>query len=253
MTTPELEGRVAIVTGASAGLGATVASELARRGATVVVFDIAEPSWSLPANVRWVRTDVADEASIDAGVADVVARHGRVDVLVNCAAIWFRRPFLEITADEWDRVNAINLRGPFLLTRAVAPVMQAGGGGAVVNVASQAGVQFTRGQGAHYAASKAGLVQLTRVLSYELGAAGIRVNAVAPGRIVDSNEADDERVGGLPDDARASIDRIRNQTPLGRFVTAGEVAETIVFLCLPQSAGLTGQTLVVNGGALGYV
>lgn len=232
---------VAIVTGGGANLGGAIVRRLVDAGITVVVADINEPAEALP-GTHYVRTDVADPDSVDALVHDTFERFGRIDHLVNNAAVWFRRPVLEITPDEWDRVLAINLRGPFLTCRAVAPIMAAQGGGTIVNVGSQAGLGYTRGQGAHYQASKAALVQFTRVLSFEFGPTNVRVNCVAPGSMRDPS---------IPIEGPAAA--FAAQTPLGRFASTEEVAEACHFLLSDRSSAITGQTLLVNGGAIAYL
>ena len=248
MTASDGGSAVALVTGGSSGLGAAIAADLAARGHRVVIADLQEPPEALLEVASHEPTDVTDAASVRGTVEAAVSRHGRLDVLVNCAGIWFRKPFLEIDPSEWDRVCAVNLRGPFLCCQAVTPVMRDAGGGSIVNIGSQAGVSFTRGQGAHYHASKAGLTQLTRVLAFELGPLGVRVNCVAPGAVTKPGR------GGAPASAeqRALMDRFRQQTALERFVTQDEVVAAVSFFCSSESEGVTGQTLLVNGGALGY-
>jgi 3-oxoacyl-[acyl-carrier protein] reductase len=238
----ELSGRVAIVTGGASNLGAEIVRTFEEAGATVVVADLVE---TLPdgAPGHLVGTDVTDPDQVDRLMAETVERFGSIDCLVNCAAIWFRRPILDITPEEWDQVLAVNLRGPFLTSRAAAPIMGAQGGGAIVNVGSQAGSGYTRGQGAHYAASKAGVSQLSRVLSFELGPLGIRVNCVAPGLIWSQAEEPPAEVYG----------RLMDQTPLGRFATPADVAGACRYLASDAAAAVTGQTLLVNGGALAYL
>ena len=168
--------------------------------------------------------------------ARVVEAHGRIDVLVNNAGIWFRRPFAEISSEEWDRVFGVNLRGVFLCTRAVLEPMRASGGGVIVNIGSQAGRTVTRGQGAHYHASKAAISHLTKVLAFELGPMGIRVNCVAP--------------GATPPDPSLVPPSILAQIPLGRVGVRADPAGVCAFLTSADAAFITGQTLLVNGGAV---
>jgi len=188
------------------------------------------------AQVSYELADVSDAAEVESLFSRVLDVHGRVDVLVNNVGIWFRRPFTDITVDEWDRVFDVNLRSVFLCTRAVLPLMEPVGGGAIVNIGSQAGLTVTRGQGAHYHASKAAVAHLTKVLAFELGPLGIRVNCLAPGMT-------------LPDQAvvpQAALDQI----PLGRGGVPGDLAGACAFLASPDAAYITGQTLLVNGGAV---
>lgn len=243
----DLHGRVAIVTGGLANLGAAIVRQLTARGARVVVADVAEPAadhWCTgdPA-VEFVRADVSNPDDVDHLVRHTVERLGRIDHLVNNAAIWYRRPVVDITPDEWDRVLAVNLRGPFLTCRAVAPIMQQQGGGSIVNLGSQAGQGFTRGQGAHYAASKAGVAQLTRVLSFEFGPLHVRVNCVAPGMIQFDRDAP----------FTAPMTTFAGQTALGRFASGDDVADAVLYFLSDHASAITGQTLVVNGGALAYL
>lgn len=244
----DLSGRVAIVTGGHANLGASIVRRLTEHGARVVVADLAgndEGPRAPDADpaVEFVHTDVADAAAVDQLVQHTLARYGRIDHLVNNAGIWFRRAVVDITPEEWDRVLAVNLRGPFLTCRAVAPIMAGQGGGSIVNIGSQAGQSYSRGQGAHYAASKAGLAQLTRVLSFEFGPMNIRVNCVAPGMI----QFDPAAEFTVP------MTMYAGQTPLGRFATGDQVADACRFFLSDEAAAVTGQTLVVSAGALAYL
>lgn len=244
MSAPDVSSsgsRVAIVTGGGANLGGAIVRRLVATGATVVVADLTEPTDPV-ASTHFVRTDVANPDAVDELVGSTVERFGRIDQLVNNAAVWFRRPVADITPDEWDHVLGVNLRGPFLTCRAVGPVMAAQGGGSIVNIGSQAGHGYTRGQGAHYQASKAAVSQLTRVLAFEFGPLGVRVNCVAPGSMRDP---------ALPLEGPAAT--FAGQTPLGRFATQTEVAEAVHFLLSEQATAITGQTLLVNGGAIAYL
>ena len=238
---------VAVVTGGSSGLGASIAGDLAARGYRVVVADLREPPAGATGPAFYLPTDVTDPRGVRETMDAVVAAHGRIDVLVNSAGVFFRKPFLDIDAEEWDHVCAVNLRGPFLCCQAVAPLMKERGGGAIVNIGSQAGLSYTRGQGAHYHAAKAGLAHLTRVLAFELGPFDVRINCVAPGAMARPGQAPP------PPGQRAISSRFREQTPLDRFATPGEVLEAVAFFASPAASGITGQTLLVNGGALGYL
>ena len=186
-------------------------------------FDTSWPTSPTPTAVETLFARVADD-------------YGRVDVLVNNVGIWFRRAFREITVEEWDRVLDVNLRSVFLCIRAALPLMETAGGGAIVNMGSQAGVTVTRGQGAHYAASKAAISHLTKVLAVEFGPLGIRINCVAPGVTLPESTV-------LPPEAVAQI-------PLGRAGVPADLAGACAFLASPEAAYITGQTLLVNGGAV---
>ncbi len=226
--------RVVLVTGGAKNIGAAIAARFASEGARVIVADLEPPADHNPV-ARYEHADVSVEDDVASLFARVASDYGRVDVLVNNVGIWFRRPFEEITVDEWDRVLAVNLRGVFLCIRAVLPLMEAAGGGSIVNIGSQAGLTVTRGQGAHYHASKAAISHLTKVLGVELGPRGIRVNCVAPGVTMPD--------AVLPPEARAQI-------PLGRAGTPVDVVGACSFLASPDAAYITGQTLLVNGGAV---
>lgn len=238
----ELSGRVAIVTGGASNLGAEIVRSFSGAGATVVVADLVDHlDGEVPGHL--IQTDVSDAGDVGRLVSETVERFGRIDHLVNNAAIWFRHPMQEITVEEWDQVLAVNLRAPFLCSQAVAPVMEDNDGGVIVNIGSQAGFGYTRGQGAHYAVSKAGISQLARVLAFELGPMNIRVNCVASGFLWN-------QPGSPPEE---QFGRLLAQTPLGRFATPADLAGACRYLVSDAAAAITGQTLVVNGGALAYL
>lgn len=229
------DDRVVLVTGGAKGIGAAIAARFASDGARVVVADL-EPPADPDDRIRYETVDVSSADDVESFFARVAAGYGRVDVLVNNVGIWFRKPFSEITVGEWDRVIAVNLRSVFLCIRSVLPLMEAAGGGAIVNIGSQAGVTVTRGQGAHYHASKAAVSHLTKVLAFELGPMGIRVNCLAPGVTLPETVA-------LPPEAVKQI-------PLGRAGAPADLAGACAFLASPEASYITGQTLLVNGGAV---
>lgn len=231
-------GRVVVVTGGGRGIGAAIASRFADLGDTVVAVDLGADAHPDP-RVETVTADVAAAPEVTAAFDRIVADHGGVDVLVNNAGVWFVRPFAEITVEEWDRVLGVNLRGVFLCTRAALASMESRGGGVVVNVGSQAGITVTRGQGAHYHASKAAVTHLTKVLAFELGPLGIRVNCVAP--------------GATPADPSLFPGRLLDQIPVGRVGTPADMAAAVVFLASDDAAFVDGQTLLVNGGAVAFL
>ncbi len=187
--------------------------------------------------------DVSSAAGV-AGLFEAVQRElGGLDILVNNAAVWFREPFRDISEEHWDKVFGTIVKGAFLCLQKAAALMEDAGGGSVVNIASQAGLSYTRGQGVHYHAAKAALIHLTRAVAFELGPLHIRVNAVAPGY----TETEGRAVEG---DRRQ---RLLDQTPLGRPVRPADVSAAVMFLCSDSAAAITGQTLLVNGGAIAYL
>lgn len=228
--------RVVVVTGAARGVGAGIVSRFADDGASVVGVDLQEPA-DPDTRVSYEQADVSSAEDVEALFTRLAGRYGRVDVLVNNAGIWFRKPFREITVEEWDRVLGVNLRGVFLCTSNAVDLMEANGG-TIVNIGSQAGLTVTRGQGAHYHASKAAIAHLTKALAFELGPLGIRINCVAP--------------GVTPDEATAPYipAEILNQIPLGRSGRPADIANACAFLASPEASYISGQTLLVNGGAV---
>ena len=249
MSQPDMRGSVApgtvvVVTGGARGIGAGLSRYLAAQGALVVTADVVDP----PADgddraITHLRADVSDESSWQQLVAAVLERHGRIDALVNNAAIYqglgTKRPFTEITVEEWDRVLAVNTRGVWLGMRAVHPVMKAQGRGRVVNIASSTvhmGVPWF----AHYTASKGAVIALTRSVAREVGADGITVNAVAPGLV----ETDATRALNDADYLAASAGR----RAVPRAMEPGDLAPVVSFLCSEGSGFVTGQTLIVDGG-----
>jgi NAD(P)-dependent dehydrogenase (short-subunit alcohol dehydrogenase family) len=229
------DNRVVLVTGGARGIGAAIAGRFASDGARVVVADLEQPPDADP-RIRYETADVSVAEDVESLFARMGSDYGRLDVLVNNAGIWFRRPFKEITVDEWDRVLAVNLGSVFLCTRAALPLLEAAEGGVIVNIGSQAGVTVTRGQGAHYHASKAAISHLTKALAVEFGPIGIRVNCLAPGVT-------------FPDPSFLPS-QILDQIPLGRGGVPDDLAGACVFLASPDAAYITGQTLLVNGGAV---
>ena len=245
----ELEGKVAVVTGGGAGIGKAIAVALAAKGAVIAIGDIdqslaMETSQELEAGGRTAGVfvcDVSNLAQVERLFQGVVRAYGRVDILVNDAGVGHNSGVLEITEVEWDRIMAVNLKGAFLCSRAAARAMiDQGQGGRIVSIASTAG-ENARVNSAAYSASKAGLLQFTRVLAMELGPHGITVNAVAPGLTMT-----DSPVWNPPSEAYQKS--FIEQTALGRTGTPEDMAEAVAFLASPGAGYITGQTLSVDGG-----
>jgi 3-oxoacyl-[acyl-carrier protein] reductase len=240
---PELEGRVALVTGATRGIGRAVASLLAVRGARVAVTGrtlagAEEAAGGLPGEALGIELEVSDPESVAACVSRVIGAWGRVDVLVNNAGITRDNLALRMKLEDWRAVLDANLTGAFLCTKECLRHMVKARRGAVVNVSSVVGGLGNPGQ-ANYCASKAGLEGMTRSLAREYANRSIRVNAVAPGFIeTDMTEA-------LGEKAREAL---LAQVPLARLGSPGDVAEAVAFLASDRAAYITGHVLHVNGG-----
>jgi 3-oxoacyl-[acyl-carrier protein] reductase len=235
-----LDGLTALVTGGAQGIGAAIATGLYAEGAAVVVGDLeaAEP---LGERAFATNLDVRSKESIEQAVAGAIERFGRLDILVNNAARISPTPLWEIGPDEWDDVLAVNLRGVFLASQVAGAHMRENGSGRIVNIASIAGQSGGIVGGAHYSASKGGLIALTKVFARELAARGVTVNAVAPAAI--EGRVLDELAEGRREQIAASI-------PVGRFGLAEEVAAAVVYLASADAGFVTGATLDVNGGLL---
>jgi NAD(P)-dependent dehydrogenase (short-subunit alcohol dehydrogenase family) len=248
-----LKDKVAIVTGAARGLGRSFAMSLAQEGAKVMAMNIVirpKDKEDLDETMKQIKAmgaeatsfvgDVSLQKDTSAMAEAAVKAFGKVDILVNNAAIYDglkRRPFYEIDLDEWDLVMKVNVKGAFLCTRAVFPYMKNQGYGKIINIASE--VFFTGSHGfAHYVASKGGIIGMTRALAIELGPHGIRINCVAPGF------TDTEASRGIADVTKYDT----SKTPLGRVVKPEDLTGAALYLASPDSDFVTGQTLLVDGG-----
>jgi 3-oxoacyl-[acyl-carrier protein] reductase len=245
--------KVALVTGAAQGIGAATARRLASEGASVAVVDLtAERAQPLVDEITAAGgtaaafgADVSDEASVGSMVDGVVARFGRLDVLVNNAGVTKDNLLFKMSRDDWDSVLAINLTGVFLCCQAAQGHMVAQRSGTIVNLSSRSALG-NRGQ-VNYAATKAGVQGLTATLALELGPLGIRVNAVAPGYVATSmTAATATRVGSSPEEHQ---ELAAKNTPLRRVGQPEEIASVIAFLASDDASYVSGQTLYVNGGA----
>lgn len=243
---PALKGQVIVVSGAARGMGAAQAREFARQGARVVLIDLLAEE--LEAEAAEIRSAGCEAIAIIGNVASgedwkrcidaAIARFGRIDGLVNNAGIHRSTPFEEIEADEWDLVQAINLKGVFLGTKAVLPAMKAAGRGAIVNISSVAAIG---GIGkAHYSASKAGVLSLTRVTAVHQGPYGIRANAILPGVV-------ETEMTGPALSIAESRERLLRATPLGVILSADDIAAAATFLLSDAARFVSGAQLVVDG------
>lgn len=241
-----LKDKIALVTGASRGIGKSISLALAAQGAKVVAVDItANGMDELLAEIKALGSEgiavtgnVTVAADTEQMIDAAVAAYGRVDILVNNAGITRDGLLLRMKEEDWDAVLTVNLKGAFLCTRAAAKVMTKQRSGRIINIASVVGQMGNAGQ-ANYCASKAGLMGLTRSNARELAKRNITVNAVAPGFIVS------DMTNALPDKVK---EEMAAQIPLERFGTADDIANAVVFLATDASAYITGQVLAVNGG-----
>lgn len=241
-------GKVAIVTGSARGIGFAIGQELAKAGARVALVDLkADLAEQAATQLRGagyeaiaIAADVSNEAQVRAMAQQALNRWGQVDILVNNAGICPVTPFEEITVEEWDLVLGINLKGAFLCSKAVAPIMCKQHSGKIINIASSAGQMGGLAVGLHYSASKAGMFGLTKGLARIL-APDIQVNAVSPGT------TESEMTSGWD---QAATDSIVSKIPAGRLGRPVDVAAAVLFLASDMTEFITGQTLSVNGGLL---
>ena len=238
-----LDGKVAIVTGASRGIGAAIVKNLAEEGAQV--FACARSIESCEGAAICQKVDVSNAEQVDACVKAAVEKFGKVDILVNNAGITKDGLLMRMSDDDWNQVLDINLKGTFLFTRAVArPMMKNKGadgaqlGGSIINITSVVGITGNAGQ-ANYTASKGGVIALTKTTAKELGSRNIRCNAIAPGFI------ESKMTEGLSDEIKKSY---LDSVPLKRFGKVEDVAKAVVWLASDESSYVTGQILSVNGG-----
>jgi NAD(P)-dependent dehydrogenase (short-subunit alcohol dehydrogenase family) len=247
LATGDFSGRVAIVTGAGRGLGRAVAARLHERGASVAVNvrdarRAEQAAGGIGARARAVAADVAAPGGPESIVRQTLDLFGRIDILINNAALPLTTRFEHITAEEWRRALEVNLTAPFLLIQAVLPTMKAQGYGRIVNISSTAGRMVSTLGGAHYTASKTGLLGLTRAAAKELGRYGITVNAICPGMIdteLTRESASTELLEGLA-----------KGFPVPRLGTPLEVADLICFAASESAGYITGASLDINGGDL---
>jgi NAD(P)-dependent dehydrogenase (short-subunit alcohol dehydrogenase family) len=241
-----LAGKVAIITGGAQGIGEACARRFAREGAHLVLADVDDARGQALAaelGALYVHCDVGHKPSVDAVVAQALAAHGRIDVLVNNAGIFKAAEFLDITEDDFDAVLRVNVKGAFLMGQAVAREMTRQRAGAIVNMSSVNGV-LAIPTIASYNVSKGGINQLTRVMALALADQGIRVNAVAPGTIATELAAR----AVLTSDAAKQ--RIMSRTPMKRLGEPAEIADVVAFLASDAASYVTGEIVTVDGGRM---
>ncbi|HEV3267314.1 MAG TPA: 3-oxoacyl-ACP reductase family protein [Acidimicrobiales bacterium] len=247
MAEGKLVDRVAVITGGASGIGAAIAVAFAREGADVALVDqtTRHEAEDVMAAVRehgreafFCQTDVSSADEVDSMAREVIAKFGRVDILVNCAGIFTERRVENMSVDDWDRVLNVNLRGTFLCTRVLLNQMLDRGSGRIINIASQLG-QIGGVDAAHYSASKAGVIGFTKSLAREVGTRGVLVNAIAPGPI---------ETPMLAGETEVWRSRKLQELPIGRFGTVHEVTPTAVLLASDEGSYYLGQTLGPNGG-----
>jgi 2-deoxy-D-gluconate 3-dehydrogenase len=245
--------RTALVTGAAQGIGAEIAVALARDGFDVAVSstrieklsEVAARIEAAGGRALPVELDLRSQESIEMALARAAAGFGRVEVLVNNAAAALKKLALDTTSDDWDLVMDTNLKGAFFVTKEMARhLIAAGRPGLIVSIASTHGIVALEERLA-YGIAKAGVMHMTRMLAYEWAAHGIRLNAIAPGRVTTAS-----REAALAD--AAFRDRMLSRVPLKRFADAGEVAAAVCYLASPAASYITGQTLVMDGGLTTY-
>lgn len=246
----QMDGHVALVTGASSGIGRATALAFAEQGASVVVADVNdERGEATVSQIRdaggqatYVHADVSDAGQVDAMVGSAVSTYGKLDHAFNNAGIEGEpAPLTDCPRDNWDRTLAINLTGVFLCLQAEIPAMRASGGGSIVNCASIAGLNGFPGLAA-YVASKHGVNGLTKAAALELAPEGIRVNSVCPGAI------DTEMVARVKEEQPELIEQTVAAHPLGRLGLPEEIASTVLWLCSDAAGFVTGQAIAVDGG-----
>lgn len=243
MTTIDLSGKVAFVTGGTRGIGFAIASKLSASGARVAISGrdagrAAEAAGRLGGEAVGVACDVSDEAQVEAAIAEIESRLGGVDILVNNAGVTRDNILLRLDGAAWDEVLDTNLKGAFHTTRAVIKGMMKRRGGRIINISSIVGLTGNKGQ-ANYAASKAGLIGFTKAVAREYASRGITVNCVAPGYI------ETDMTNALPEDARKAL---LDSIALGRLGQPDDIAGAVLYLASDLAAYITGQVLVVDGG-----
>ena len=242
-----LKDQVAIITGGARGIGYSIAERLASDGAAVAIADISADSAYAAATrlqeagyqAQAIPTDITDRDSVNKMVQATLDAFGRLDLLVNNAGVGLNRPFLETTLEDWERVLRVNLTGTFVCSQAASRVMVEAGGGRIIHIASISGERGAQNRSA-YGASKAGVIQLTKVMALELAAKGIRVNAVAPGPVATPMTSVTH--------TQAIRDSYYSRIPLKRYAQPEEIAAAVAFLASDEASFVNGHILDVDGG-----
>jgi len=239
------KNKVALVTGAAMGIGREIALRLASEGAGLVLFDLSEKIHGVVDEARklgvealGVTGDVSRRVDVERLVSEAVKVFGKIDILVNNAGIYPFKPFLEMSEDDWDRVINVNLKGTFLVTRQVAPLMVKQRYGRIINISSIAGLVGFPAL-SHYCASKAGIIGFTRALALELAPYNITVNAIAPGPT---------ETAGTKASTPQALEQIVRAIPVGRIGKPADIASTVAFLASEEASFITGAVIVVDGG-----
>lgn len=229
-----MKGKICVITGASRGIGAAIANRFSEEGGRVYALSRTEAK----IEASWIACDVSDESSVDAAIADILGREGRIDILVNNAGITRDGLLMRMKTEDWDAVLDTNLKSTFLLSRAVVRHMIKQKEGCILNVSSIVGISGNGGQ-TNYSASKAGIIGFTKSLAREVASRNVRVNAIAPG-FIETTMTDK-----IPVDFKT---KLKESIPLGRVGSAEEVANAALFLCSSLSTYVTGAVLHVDGG-----
>ena len=256
-----LDGLIAVVTGAAQGLGLGIAEQLVHDGATAIIADLQHDKGRTEAarlqadglRVRAAHLNITDSAAVTKFFDDVIDEHGRLDILVNNAGVGQNvAPVVALSDEEWDRVLSATLTGAFYCCRAAGAIMERQESGCIVNIASING-QNPAALVAAYNVAKAGVISLTRTLAIELAAYGVRVNAVSPGPVYTefNRQTMAQRCQSLNITEDEMIERIRMAIPLGRWGEPIDIARVVTFLCSPQASWITGEVLRVSGGLEG--
>jgi NAD(P)-dependent dehydrogenase (short-subunit alcohol dehydrogenase family) len=249
----KLTDKVAIITGAAAGIGKAIALAFAREGANLILSDVDATGLQRtlreldkPARSHAAHVDVTKRAEVEAMVGKAVETFGSLDILVNNAGGGGGVSGLMLSDEEWDRIIELNLKSQFMCTRAVVPVMESQSYGRIVNISSNAGKYRSNVGtigGISYATAKGGILQFTRSSAYLLGRKGITINAIAPGSVL--TDAGQREYNSMAPERR---DRVIAETPLHRFAQPGEIAEIAVFLASDDASYVTGATILASGG-----